>query len=236
MLKGFLSTTAAVLLVSCASDVSAAAIVVSAIRSTSATATAHNNGAAETDAGDGVVSTVGGAFEHEATAEAIAATAVATAWAYQESFVSDASFSGFFRANGSAEIGDWSDPRDIASYESASRLNVTFQLLTPHTYRYTASADWSGDQFAAVHLAGPGLDLAPPLFGSVEYDGTLGPGAYTLFALTGATTSSFNGLGATALFTLTLAELQAVPEPTSLLLVGIGALGLLTARRFRRRV
>jgi hypothetical protein len=105
---------------------------------------------------------------------------------------------------------------------------VTFRVDTPHRYQMGANWDWSNAGAAIVRLTGPGLDMAEQHTPGFGLDGTLLPGTYTLRAsATSADSTYLFDRGGIARFELALSS---VPEPGSLLLFGLGALGLCVGR------
>ena len=135
-------------------------------------------------------------------------------------------------------------PNEQATGQGRAFFNLSFDLLLPHIYEFVADVTLSGvndTPIGSVVFTGPGISFNT-VGGPTAGIGILAPGSYLLRAsaqsnaLTGTGGAAASNALATALFDLHMGAIPvtAVPEPTSMMLLGTGLIGLAT-RKLRKR-
>jgi hypothetical protein len=227
-------STAFLFVVCSAGNVWADAIILSDQRYTSASAYVYDgHGVVLAQDSDGAIAT-SAAFFHLAEAAVTTDSAHADATAFQDSFVGGSRLAGALKTTGHLADDDWvaDFPSDWPALGAASWFDVSFLLEEAHRFHVFTSLDWGPASAAYVLFEGPGVEWWSSTF-DMFLDGTLGPGTYRLRALAagGPEDPGGNPNGGRADFELTL---SAVPEPGTLLLFAVGALGLCVGRGKRQ--
>jgi hypothetical protein len=116
-----------------------------------------------------------------------------------------------------------------------SLFTMNFTLTSNATYTFSHSDailidSQTHTSVAEVHLTGPG-----PGDEVLEGTGSLTPGDYELYAQTIVGADNIPSLSVDAATSFSLSVTEAIPEPSTLILLAIGALGLLLHARRKRR-
>lgn len=121
-----------------------------------------------------------------------------------------------------------------AGASGSALLEVFFELTSPYTARLSGglSDDWGERSLALVSLSTNGgcVFSASDYSGDFLFSGLLLPGMYTLECLASVSFINYPVSGSAA-YGYSLQLTPVVPEPSTLFLLGAGAVGLLAGRR-----